>query len=669
MKPDFGGYVTKAGLKCTDGRTISSDAFKHMDKMTVPLVWQHGHNSPDNVLGHVILEARTDGVYGHGFFNETKQGQNAKALVQHKDIRALSIWANQLIEKAKQVFHGMIREVSLTIAGANPGAMIDYVSVQHSDDPNDVTISTDEAIIHTGLEIDIIEHSAEDTTKVDAQTLDEMLSHAGLTIKDVYDGMTDQQKRVLHYMVAVALDGAPDTNTTAAQTDAKAEGDLEHKEGTDPEMTRNVFDQTDKKDGQEVKHSLTPEAVKEIVGYAQKSGSLKHGVEEYALKHGIENIEILFPDAKSVDATPQFDKRRTEWVEGVLGAAKHPPFARIKTRSADLTLDDARAKGYVKGNFKKEEFFAVTQRTTSPTTVYKKQKLDRDDIIDITEFDVVVWLKAEMRMMLREELARAVLIGDGRDVGDEDKIKDPAGAQDGIGIRSIANDHELYAATVNVNLADSNSSITEFIDEVIRSRRLYKGSGSPTLYTTDAYLSQMLLVKDTQGRRLYNSQADLEAALRVSSIVVVEPLENDATLVGILVNLVDYSMGTDQGGEINLFDDFDIDYNQYKYLIETRVSGALTTIRSAIIYRTTASTNVLVDPITSPTFVASTGVVTIPTQTGVVYKNKDTSATLSAGAQAALDPEETLNVIATPASGYYFESNVEDEWSFTRPAA
>jgi hypothetical protein len=323
----------------------------------------------------------------------------------------------------------------------------------------------------------------------------------------------------------------------------------------------------------------------------------------------------------------------------------------------------------VKGNFKKEEFFAVTQRTTSPTTVYKKQKLDRDDIIDITEFDVVVWLKAEMRMMLREELARAVLIGDGRDVGDEDKIKDPAGAQDGIGIRSIANDHELYAATVNVNLADSNSSITEFIDEVIRSRRLYKGSGSPTLYTTDAYLSQMLLVKDTQGRRLYNSQADLEAALRVSSIVVVEPLENDATLVGILVNLVDYSMGTDQGGEINLFDDFDIDYNQYKYLIETRVSGALTTIRSAIIYRTTASTNVLVDPITSPTFVASTGVVTIPTQTGVVYKNKDTSATLSAGAQAALDPEETLNVIATPASGYYFESNVEDEWSFTRPAA
>jgi hypothetical protein len=640
-----------------------------MDKMTVPLVWQHGHNSPDNVLGHVILEARTDGVYGHGFFNETKQGQNAKALVQHKDIRALSIWANQLIEKAKQVFHGMIREVSLTIAGANPGAMIDYVSVQHSDDPNDVTISTDEAIIHTGLEIDIIEHSAEDTTKVDAQTLDEMLSHAGLTIKDVYDGMTDQQKRVLHYMVAVALDGAPDTNTTAAQTDAKAEGDLEHKEGTDPEMTRNVFDQTDKKDGQEVKHSLTPEAVKEIVGYAQKSGSLKHGVEEYALKHGIENIEILFPDAKSVDATPQFDKRRTEWVEGVLGAAKHPPFARIKTRSADLTLDDARAKGYVKGNFKKEEFFAVTQRTTSPTTVYKKQKLDRDDIIDITEFDVVVWLKAEMRMMLREELARAVLIGDGRDVGDEDKIKDPAGAQDGIGIRSIANDHELYAATVNVNLADSNSSITEFIDEVIRSRRLYKGSGSPTLYTTDAYLSQMLLVKDTQGRRLYNSQADLEAALRVSSIVVVEPLENDATLVGILVNLVDYSMGTDQGGEINLFDDFDIDYNQYKYLIETRVSGALTTIRSAIIYRTTASTNVLVDPITSPTFVASTGVVTIPTQTGVVYKNKDTSATLSAGAQAALDPEETLNVIATPASGYYFESNVEDEWSFTRPAA
>jgi hypothetical protein len=665
---DFGGYVTKAGLKCADGRTITPEAFKHMDGVTVPLVWQHGHNSPDNVLGHVLLEARADGVYGRGFFNETKQGQNTKALVQHKDIRALSIWANGLVEKAKQVFHGMIREVSLTIAGANPGAFIDYIQIEHGD--GDVVTSADEAIIHTGLEIDFVEHADEQTTEVDGETLVDMLAHAGLTVKDVYNTMTDQQKNVLHYLVGVAIErGNNMPNTTVAQTDEKTEGDLEHKEEGTNEVTHNVFDQTDKtKSEGEIKHSLTPADVKEIVELAKQSGSLKHGVQQYALAHGIENIEILFPDAKSVDATPQMDARRMQWVEGVLGGIKHPPFSRIKTRVADLTLDAARAKGYVKGNFKEEEFFSVTQRTTTPTTVYKKQKLDRDDIVDITEFDVVVWLKAEMRLMLREELARAVLIGDGRAVNDPDKIKDPVGAQDGIGIRSIANDHEMYAATVNLNLGDASSSITEFIDEVIRSRPLYKGSGAPTLYTTDTYLSQMILVKDTQGRRLYNSQADLEAALRVSGIVIVEPLENDPTLIGILVNLVDYSMGTDAGGEVNLFDDFDIDYNQFKYLIETRCSGALTTIRSAIVYRTTASTNVLVVP-NAPTFVPATGVVTIVATTGIVYKNAATNATLATGAQTALAAGDSLTVRATPAAGYYLEDNINDEWTFTRPAA
>jgi HK97 family phage prohead protease len=664
MKPDFAGYVTKANLKCTDGRTITPNAFAHMGGKTVPLVWQHGHDTPGNILGHMVLEARPDGIYGRGFFNNTPSGIGAKALVQHKDIDKLSIYANQLVEKAKSVLHGMIREVSLVLAGANPGAVIDYVSVQHSDDPNDVTVLDDEAVIHSG---ELIDHVEQDE-KVDDLVPANVVVHAGMTVQDIYNGMTTEQKNVVHYMIGVALEGAG--GTTVKQSDGKTgEGDLEHKEGTEP-VTHNVFDQTDKtKNGGEIKHSLTPDAVKEIVGYAKKSGSLKHGVEQYALAHGIENIEILFPDAKSVDASPQFDKRRTEWVEGVLGGIKHPPFSRIKSRTADLTLDAARAKGYVKGNFKEEEFFSVTQRTTTPTTVYKKQKLDRDDIVDITEFDVVVWLKAEMRMMLREELARAVLIGDGRLVNDPDKIKDPLGAQDGIGIRSIANDHELYAATVNLNLGDASSSINEFIDEVIRTRPLYKGAGSPTLYTTDAYLSQMILVKELDsGRRMYNSQADLEAALRVSSIVTVEPLENDPTLIGILVNLVDYSMGTDQGGEVNLFDDFDIDYNQFKYLIETRCSGALTTIRSAIVYRTTASTNVLVVP-NPPTFVEATGVVTIVATTGVVYKNADTNATLSTGAQTALAPGATLNVRATPAAGYYLEDNVNDEFHFTRPAA
>jgi hypothetical protein len=671
MKPDFGGYVTKAGLKCTDGRTITAEAFKHMDGVSVPLVWSHTHNSPEHVLGHVMLEARDDGVYGHGFFNDTKAGLSSKVLVQHKDIKSLSIWANNLVEKTHNVLHGMIREVSLVLAGANPGAFIDFIAIEHGD--GEVVTSTDEAIIHTGLEIDVVNMDQIPGTDIvpevkEGQTLEQMLAHAGLTIQDVYNTMSDQQKNVLHYMVGVALEGGSGGNV-AAQADNKTEGDLEHQEGTD-EVTHNVFDQTNKTEGGgEIKHTLTPDAVKEIVGYAKKSGSLKHGVEQYALAHGIENIEILFPDAKSVDSTPQFDKRRTEWVEDVLGGIKHPPFSRIKSRTADLTLDTARAKGYVKGSFKKEEFFAVTQRSTSPTTVYKKQKLDRDDIIDITEFDVVVWLKAEMRLMLREELARAVLIGDGRAVDDEDKIKDPVGAQDGVGIRSIANDHELYAATVTVNLTDASSSINEFIDEVIRSRRLYKGSGSPTLYTTDDWLSKMILVKELDsGRRMYNSQADLEAALRVSNIVIVEPLENDPTLIGILVNLVDYSMGTDQGGEVNLFDDFDIDYNQFKYLIETRCSGALTTIRSAVVYRTTATANVLVVP-NPPTFVQATGVVTIVATTGVVYKNANTNATLTTGAQTALAPGATLNVRATPAAGFYLENNIDDEFTFTRPAA
>lgn len=686
MEPDFGGYVTKTGLKCADGRTIMPEAFKHMDGVTVPLVWQHGHDTPENILGHVLLEARTDGVYGKGFFNDTKQGQNSKALVQHKDIRALSIWANKLVERTLQVFHGMIREVSLTIAGANPGAFIDFIQIEHGD--GDVITSADEAIIHTGEEFDFVQHSDENGTQVDKNITDlvEQLSHAGMTLEDVYKTMSQEQKNVLHYMVGVAAQGTL-SNTVAAQSAVttvveqpaitaaeqpvvKTEGDLEHQEGTD-EVTHNVFDQSKAQGGAEIKHTLTPDAVKEIVELAKQSGgSLKHGVEMYALKHGIENIEILFPDARSVDSTPQLDTRRLQWVEGVLGGVKHPPFARIKTRSADLTLDEARAKGYVKGSFKKEEFFAVTQRTTTPTTVYKKQKLDRDDIIDITEFDVVVWLKAEMRLMLREELARAILIGDGRAVDDEDKIKDPVGAQDGAGIRSIANEHELFAATVNLNLGDASSSINEFIDEVVRTRRLYKGSGSPTLYTTDEYLSQMILVRSpADDRRLYNSQADLEAALRVSSIVVVEPLENDPTLIGILVNLTDYSMGTDQGGEVNLFDDFDIDYNQFKYLIETRCSGALTKIRSAIIYRTTAATDVLVAEPNPPTFVPATGVITIVATTGIVYKNATTNATLTTGAQTALAPGVSLTVRATPAAGYYLESNVEDEWTFTRPAA
>jgi hypothetical protein len=332
-----------------------------------------------------------------------------------------------------------------------------------------------------------------------------------------------------------------------------------------------------------VKHQVTRDDVKEIVADATRCGSLKEAVGNYALKHGIENIDLMFPDAKAVTATPEFDSRRTAWVKSVLDGTRHSPFSRIKSLVADITVDEARAKGYIKGNLKKEEFFGLTKRVTTPATIYKKQKLDRDDIIDITDFDVVAWLKAEMRLMLDEELARAILIGDGRDVADEDKIKDPAAAPEGAGIRSILHDHELYAATVPVNLEDAGSNPSEMVDAILLNMGVYKGSGQPTLYTTLPVLTRLLLAKDTLGRRLYRTATDLAAELGVSNIVTVESMEDEAGLLGIIVNLSDYTIGADRGGEVSMFDNFDIDYNQYKYLIETRLSGALTKIRSAII--------------------------------------------------------------------------------------
>lgn len=671
MEPDFSGYATKAGLKCADGRTITAEAFKHMDGLQVPLVWQHDHQSPSNVLGHAVLEARPDGMYAHGFFNDTPAGQTAKALVMHKDVNKMSIWANQLVEKAKTVLHGMIREVSLVLSGANPGALIDYVRISHGD--GEFEDLTDEAVIYTGLELvhgDVkvpVQKTAEteetDET-VETDETAETVEHA--TVREVYDSLSEEQKNVVHFMIGAALEAAGDNAAEHSDSQSGGNGDLNTKEGTQ-EMTRNVFEGNAKPAGAE--HVLSHSDVKEIVASAVKGGSLKEAVQEYALKHGIENIDVLFPDAKAIASAPEFDKRRTEWVAGVLNGARKTPFARIKSLTADLTFDEARAKGYIKGEFKKEEFFAVSKRVTTPTTIYKKQKLDRDDIIDITDFDVVAWLKGEMRLMLDEELARAALIGDGRAVDDEDKIKDPVGASEGAGIRSIVNDHELYVTTVNVNLEDATSSYNEMVEAILRARRFYKGTGSPTLYTTEAVLVEMLLAKDTTGRRLYQNKSELVGALMVNDIVAVEVMENQGTLLGVLVNMADYTFGADRGGDVAMFDDFDIDYNQYKYLLETRVSGGLTKIKSAVVLRSTTSTNVLATP-TEPAFVASTGVVTIPTVTGVVYKDTTAGgATLSAGAQAALDAGESWHIVAVPASGYYFFSNAEDEWDFTRDEA
>jgi Caudovirus prohead serine protease len=664
-KPDFSGYATKAGLKCSDGRTIMPDAFKHQDKTTVPLVWQHNHNEPANVLGHAILEHREDGVYAYGYFNDSEPAKNAKTLVQHGDIKSLSIYANGLTEKAKQVIHGFIRELSLVLSGANPGALIDNITLAHAD--GDLVTLDDEAIIYTGLDL---------TRQPETESKD--AAHAdgggdGPTVQEVYDSMTPQQKEVVHYMVGAALEDAAvghsagNKETEIAHSDDKSGESTDDKEKDGRRMTRNVFEQQG--GAKEEKHVLTHDAIKGIVADAQRIGSLKEAVEAYALKHGIDNIEILFPDAKNVTDTPEFDSRRVEWVSGVINGTKHSPFSRIKSLVADITFDEARAKGYIKGNLKKEEFFGVSKRVTTPSTIYKKQKLDRDDIIDITDFDVVAWLKGEMRLMMDEELARAILIGDGRDVADEDKIRDPAGAPEGAGIRSILNDHDLYVATVNVNIADPNSSPTEIVDAIITGTQYYKGSGSPTFYTTLPMLTQMLLARDQFGHRLWRTPSELASEMGVSSIVTVEVMENETDLVGIIVNLKDYTVGADRGGEINFFDDFDIDYNQYKYLLETRVSGALTKIRSALVIKSVAGGATLVTP-TAPAYDDTTYTVTVPTVAGVTYKDDDTGNTLTTGSPVVLTPGQTLHVKAEPASANsYFADNQHDEWTYSRPAS
>jgi hypothetical protein len=660
VEADFSGYATKAGLKCSDGRIIMPDAFKHMDKMRVPLVWHHGHKEPANVLGHAVLEARDGHVYAHGFFNETEAGRIAKALVVHGDVEALSIYANGLTEKllrgAKQVIHGMIREVSIVLTGANPGAKIDFVKIQHSDDPDDFTELEDEAVIHND------EPLFEEVDEEEDVEEDEEVEHAAdSTVREIYESFTDEQKKVVHFMIGAALEAE------SAQHSDNDEDDLAHQEGTETNM--NVFEKNGTGVSENKRHAVSREDVRTMFRtLVEKGGTLKHVVEEYALSHGITDIDLLFPDAQAITNTPEFDKRRTEWVAGVLNGVKHTPFARVKSLVADLTLDEARAKGYVTGEFKKEEWFGVSKRTTTPTTIYKKQRLDRDDIIDITELDVVAWVKAEMRLMLEEELAGAILIGDGRAVDDEDKVKDPAGVQDGAGIRSILNDHELYAATLNVNINDANSDYNEVVEAVLRGSHLRKGTGAGVFYATRQNIVEMLLSKDTFGRRRWNNRTELAAALEVDAVVDVEIMDRVPDVLGIIVNLADYNLGTNRGGEVNFFDDFNLDYNKYTYLYETRLSGALVAIRAALVIKKVAGTDVLVVP-NAPTFVESTGVVTIVATTGVVYKNVDTDATLSTGAQAALDPGETLNVRATPASGYYIANNIEDEWSFTRPAA
>lgn len=550
---DFSGYATKAELKCADGRTIKRDAFKHQDGISVPLVWQHFHNDPGNVLGHGILENREDGVYIYGYFNKSEAGLNAKELVIHKDVKSLSIYANDLLEKSKSVLHGNIREVSLVLSGANPGAHIDYIAVEHSDGA--VENSEDEALIAFNILLDEKEVKHSDDEESDQ------------TVEEVIESLSPVQKEVVFALIGMANEENEEVEHSASD------------EGENEVMKSNVFD---KSTAPQVSGPiLTHEQFKAIADKAQNmGGSLKQAFIAHAGTYGIDNISVLFPDAQTVTPTPDLVKRDTEWVSMFLNGARHTPFSRIKSSSADLTPDAARAKGYVTAALKTEEVFALLSRTTYPTTVYKKQKLDRDDIVDITDLDVVAFIKAEMRMMLDEEIARAGLVGDGRAPG-ADKIDEAC-------IRPIYKDSDFYAHRV---VLEADTDTDDMIENIIRARKFYKRSGNPVMFTTTDILTDMLLLKDTTGHRLYANISELAAELRVSSIVEVEVLENVSRvdppftmdLKAILVNPRDYTYGADKGGQIALFDDFDIDYNQYKYLMETRLSACLVHPKSALV--------------------------------------------------------------------------------------
>lgn len=576
MKYDFSGWATKNNIKCSDGRTILKDAFKQHDGQTVPLVWNHQHNESANVLGHAVLENRDEGVYAYCTFNDTEAGKNAKLLVEHGDVTALSIYANQLKQKGSNVMHGTIREVSLVLAGANPGAFIDSV-IRHGE------FCDDEAVIYTGEEL-TLQHADDKASdkedKVDEKDKkgDDKVDNNEKTIQDVFDTLNEEQKNVVYALIGQALEGKEMAQSAIEENENNIEED-----GGEQEMKHNVFEGRETENNNDV---LSHDAMETILKDAKRYGSLKESFLAHAESYGIKDIEWLFPDAKNVNMPPDFIKRDDSYVQKVMRGVHHVPFSRIKSMHANITADEARAKGYIKGKRKKEEVFTLLKRTTTPTTIYKKQKLDRDDVVDITDFDVVAWLKMEMRMMLDEEIARAILVGDGRLPDSDDKVNETC-------IRPIASDDDLYCvkAPVAVAAAATEDDIAKaFIKTVIKSRKEYKGSGSPTLFTTEDVITGCLLLEDKNGRVIYDTVDKLATALRVKEIVAVEVMEGAKTkvnkvekpLMAIMVNLVDYYVGADKGGAVNMFDDFDIDYNQQKYLMETRCSGALVKPYSAV---------------------------------------------------------------------------------------
>ena len=650
MNYDFSGWATRANLLCSDGRIIRKDAFKHNDGQKVPLVWNHQHNNPEEVLGHAILENREDGVYAYCTFNSTPSGKVAKELVQHGDVNALSIYANKLKQQGANVIHGVIREVSLVLAGANPGASIDSIMMHGDDSYEEGYIYTDEFIEDINLvhadnekkgETEVAEETkkatevAEETKKAD-DVKEEKANDGEETVADIFATLSEKQKNVVYAIIGSAFEDSKkdkkeeevkhadnsdeveedeeDSDETVADvfnTLTKKQKDvvyaiigkalgkekevahsMEEIEGGDDYMKHNVFDQEATFNGETLSHS-------EMAAIIKDAETNKRSLRDTVLAHGITDLDVMFPDHKALSNEPEFIKRDMDWVAKVLGGVHHTPFSRIKTIFADITPAEARAKGYQKGNLKIEEVFKLLKRITNPTTVYKKQKLDRDDVLDITDFNILPWLKGELRMMLNEELARAIIIGDGRDPVEDanDKINEEC-------IRPIWKMEELFTVKVPVEVTAATTGeerARKFINAVVRSRKLYKGSGNPAMFMPEDLLTECLLLEDKNGRVIYETEDKLRARLRVSEIIAVPVMEGAAIkrtdddggnfeLAGLYVNLKDYNVGTDKGGEVNFFDDFDIDYNQMKYLMETRCSGSLIKPYSAVAveFKTTA---------------------------------------------------------------------------------
>ncbi len=581
VKCDFSGYATKNDVRCSDNKVIRHGAFAAYDGKSVPLVWQHQHKDVTNVLGHADLEVREDGVYAYAHLNHSDAGRTAREMVRNGDIKAMSIYATHVKARGNDVVHGELVEVSLVLRGANPGAYIDQVSIQHGDNGDEI-----EAVMYTDAQIDFVSHSDEEDEDFEAEETDDV-EHAeeepeadeaesdedDPTLGEIFEGMTDQQKTAVYAIVGQIVDAddeeaeAPVEDT--AHSDTTTEDTMAH---------QNVFEGSKT----EELPVLTHADVEQIFADAKSCGSLKEAVLSHADNYGIKQIDTLFPDAKNLWTTPEFIKRKTDWVSSVVGAAKHSPFSRIKTQFADITADEARAKGYIKGNKKKDEVFSLLKRTTSPTTIYKKQKLDRDDILDITDFDVVTWIRGEMRIMIEEELGRAVLLGDGREASSDDKIKEDC-------IRPVYKEDTLYAPRV---ILAKETTTEDMLDSIVRAMDDYEGSGNPTWFAAPQVITEILLLKDKMGHRLFSSLSDLADYVGVSKIVKVPLMKNlvrtsnkngKVDALGIIVNMSDYTIGADKGGQLFAAEDFDISFNQYHYLLETRLSGALTKVKSAII--------------------------------------------------------------------------------------